>query len=623
MFNVEFLLPAILLGIVGGFNFNFSEAKRDFFLYLRVWLTYGAIVSIVSLLIFWLFQPAIVAPYANIFWFLTAYWLIGLFIAGDREDDLPVAGMIIYVLFLGSFIVVALDGSAIFNAKAHQQLIGPIKEANWTEDIAPIDESKMRVVSQEQAQYLADKILGESKEVLGAKYKVGDVDICNVNGEIIWVAPLEFRDFWKWKRFRTAPGYIIVSAEDNNRQPILIDTLELRYIRSAFWKRNLRRHVYSNGYNNYKLQEISLELDDDYNPYYVITATAPTISFFGQKTKGIIIVDPKTGQIEWQDFGDVYAWIDRVMPEDIAESYISKWGRYVNGFWNTLFAQEGMIGPTKFAGQSNCWFVPDKDNKNYWFTGLTSVSQSDQSLVGVMMINTQTGEAKRYALSGPDESAIIDAVSQALGADGQNWKATQPIPYNIYGEFSFVVPVVGIQRPILQKIAIVKASNLNVAFGNNKRQALAEYRKIISSTGNIVAPTHESELQSIKGIVLRKGGETQEGFYTHFLLIDSHPNRLFSLGSGVSPEIIITKERDSVAITFIQTREDILQVVEFDNLGIHLEQSESQIKYSQAREDNRKVLEALREEKKFDLNFENLSSEEKKNLLEIYKKQNK
>ncbi len=617
MFNLEFLVPAILFGIVGGFNFNFSELKENFSLYLRVWFFYGLGVAIFSGFIFWLAQPPIVAPYAGILWFLVLYWLIGLIIASVRGDDPPVFGIIFYILFLVVFIIIGFSGSVMFKARDHQELIGEVKEANWLEDMSPVDESRIRVVSKEQAQYLADKILGESKDVLGAKYKVGYVDIINVNEEILWVAPLEFRGFWKWNRFRTSPGYIIVSAEDNTRQPILVDTLELRYLRSAYWQNNLRRHVYTNGYSNYKLREISFELDDDYNPYYIISATRPTISFFGQKTEGIIIVDPVNGEIEWQDIGNVYPWVDRVVPERLAERYISKWGRLVHGFWNTLFVEQGMIMPTKIANQSNVWFVPGKDNNNYWFTGLTSSSSSDQSLVGVMMMNTQTGEAKRYAISGPDESAIIDAVSQALGADGQNWRATQPIPYNIYGEFSFVVPVIGRSRPILQKIAIVQANTLNIAFGDNKRQALAQYRRVISSdTGNVFAPSNESEVQSVEGLVVRKGGEVQECYFIHFLLIDSYPSRLFSLSSDVSPEILVTEEGDSVSLSYIQTMEDVLSVLEFNNLSLQLEKSAAQKRSIERRRESEKTLESLREEKNVDLIFENLSPEEKRELIE-------
>ena len=483
--------------------------------------------------------------------------------------------------------------------------------------MAPVDEAHMRVVSKEQAQYLADKVLGESEDVLGSRFFVGDVSVCNVNGEIVWVAPLEFRGLWKWNRFKTTPGYVFVSAEDNNRKPSLVDNLKLRYLQSAYFGDSLRRHIYTHGYNNYILREISFELDDDYNPYFTISATSPTIGFGGERTQGLIIVDPQTGDINWYDIEDVPNWVDRVVPEMIAEEYINDWGVYVKGFWNTIFAEDGIIIPTKQEYGSDVWFVPDQNGKNYWYTGMTSSSSSDQALVGVMLMDTKTGVAKHYRISGSNENAIIDAVNQALGADAQKWCPTQPIPYPIYGELSFVVPVVGKDKPILQRIAIVRASNLNVAMGKDKRSALSKYQRILSSNGNVVAPTYAQELREVSGNVLRKGQEIQDGSTVSFLFLDSVPDKLFSISSVNSPEVIITEIGDSVIITFVDTNEEIVPSIKFDLLEVELEKSDIQKSYEvEVREHEEKAnsFNTPRQDKR---KLENLSPEELRELMRI------
>jgi len=449
------------------------------------------------------------------------------------------------------------------------------------------------------------------------------VDVCNVNGEIIWVAPLEFRGFWKWNRFKTTPGYVMVSAEDNNRKPVLVDILELKYLQSSFWGSNLKRHVYTSGYQGYQLREISFELDDNYKPYFTISATAPSIGFSGAKTLGIIVVDPQDGKMDWYELGEAPGWIDRVVPEEIAESYMADWGQYVKGFWNTLFAEEGIIVPTTYPYGSDVWFVPDASGKNYWYTGMTSSSASDQALVGVMLMDTQTGVAKYYRISGSNEQAIIDAVNQSLGADAQKWQPTQPIPYPVYGELSFVVPVVGIEKPILQKVAIVRASNLNVAMGDDKRSALRQYQRILSSNGNIVAPTYQQEMRQISGHIVRKGWELQDGTMIFFLFLDSAPDKLFSVTSGTNPEVLVAQIGDNVNLTFMDTEEAVVPTTGFDLTGIKLRKSEIQAAYeAQVSESESKVrtLETAREDKR---SLENLSPEELRELMKIKQEREK
>ncbi len=622
MFNSEFIIPALLLGLIGGFNFNFDQARREGIgQYLGVWAVQAFIVTIITGFIFWAVQPAIVAPYESIFWFILIYWFINLIIVVFYTEKEPTAGFIIWIVFLFIFVGVGCSGCAVFRYGDYRNLIGQVKEGNWADDIPPVDEAHMRVVSKEQAQYLADKVLGESEEVLGSRYQVGEVNVCNVNGEIVWVAPLEFRGFWKWNRFKTTPGYVLVSAEDNNRKPVLVDTLQMRYLPSAFWGDNLLRHVYTHGYQGYKLREVSFELDDNYKPYFTISATAPTIGFSGEKTQGVIVVDPQTGKIDWYEMGKVPEWVDRVVPEELAESYFTDWGLYVNGFWNTIFAEEGIIVPTSYAYGPDVWFVPDRNGKNYWYTGMTSSSSSDQALVGVMMMDTRTGKAKYYRISGANEEAVIDAVTQSLGADAQRWQPTQPIPYQIYGELSFVVPVVGIDKPILQKVAIVRASNLSVALGDDKRSALRQYRRILSSSGNVVAPTSQREVKEIKGRIVRKGWELQDETMIFYFLLDKSPDKLFAVTSSTSAEVVVAQVGDQVVMTFMDTDEEVVPVSSFDLLGVDLKKSEIQAAYEVQVEKSENKLRKLEKGKKAKETLENLPPEELQKIMEIYKSQ--
>ncbi|MDA2922981.1 hypothetical protein MYX07_06995 [Patescibacteria group bacterium AH-259-L07] len=628
MFQWEFVWLAGLLGVLGGFNFNFQELKTNIGKWFQVWLITAVSYAALLLYIFWAGMPSVVSPYLTIFITLAFLLLASLIIAGRRMGDdsydlmaFPKGGAVVYGVFWLLFIVIALSGSEMFRAAEHRDLIGEVEPANWTEDMALVDVAHIREVSKEQAQYLADKVLGESEDILGSRYKVGEANVCNVNGEIVWVAPLEFRGFWKWRRFRTAPGYILVSAEDRTRKPVLVDTLKLEYLSSAYWSKNLKRHVYTHGYQGYQLRETSFEIDDSYRPYFTISATKPSIGFGGAKTEGVIVVDPKTGDRAWYDLGEAPSWVDRVIPEEIAESYITKWGKYVHGFWNTVFSELDVIAPTSYGAEGrDVFFVPSPDGRNFWFTGITSSSSDDQALVGVVMMNTQTGQAYRYRVSGANEESILDAVTQALGADAERWMPTQPIPYGIYGEVSFVVPVIGRDKPIFQRLAVVRDSNLELVIGKNKRSALSQYQRLLATSGSSTfAPTYQSETRTVTGEILRIGQEMQEGTTVYSILLSPVRSKLFTLSSSGNPEVLIAESGDTVTMRFLNTDEELVSVNEFDLHGVDLQKSEIQAAYESQVEKSEETLRKQEKRRKAKRSLENLSDEELEGLLRLQK----
>ncbi|MCH7759560.1 hypothetical protein IID20_04350 [Patescibacteria group bacterium] len=624
MFNWEFVWLALFLGVVGSFNFNFQALSENPSRWFGKWIVRAVIYIVILNWIFWLIQPSIVSPYFNIFLILAGLWFLDIALGFGINGIFNKGKLISYGIFMFIFMAVGMTGCPIFRADDHHKLIGDVQEANWTETMAPVDEAHIRIVSKSQAQYLADKVLGESKDILGSRYNVGEVNICNVNGEIIWVAPLEFRGFWKWNKFETTPGYVLVSAEDNSRKPVLVDSLELEYLPSAFWGKNLNRHVYTNGYQGYQLRETSFELNDKYQPYFTISATKPTLGFGGAKTEGVIIVDPVTGDIEWYDVGQAPTWVDRVIPEEIAESYISKWGLYVEGWLNTVLEENNIVAPTPYDYGSDVWFVPSPDGQNYWFTGITSISSSDQSLVGAMMINTRNGQAYYYRLSGANEQAIYDAVTQALGADGQRWTPTQPIPYNIYGEWSFVVPIIGIDKPIFQRLAIVQAATLRMVIGKNKRSALSQYQRLLAeSSGNTVAASYLSEMKTVTGSIARKGAEIQDGVTVYSILLNEVPDKLFTLTSQNNSEVLVARVGDQVTLIFLDTDEELVPVNQFDLHAIELKKSEIQIAYEVQVKASEKKLRQIEKKRQVKRTLDNMSDQELEELYELHQRQEK
>jgi hypothetical protein len=620
---------SFILALVCGFNVNFSEFRSDKKKWFGMWALMTGIYVPLIWLTFYLFLPSVIAPFLSLFIIFAVFFGVNLIVHHIRAGEVynsesPVSGTVFYIVFIVILVVMALNSSACFRSADYYKMIGDVEVGDWKKDVPPIDMEHMRIVSESQAKYLSDKVLGESKDVLGSKYEMGKVTICKVKDQLIWVAPIEFKGIFQWAKFDTTPGFVMVSAEDNNSKPVLVDNLNLRYMESAFFGDSVRRHLYTNGFMNYIIGDFTFELDDNYKPFYTVSVMKPTIGFGGRKVVGIAIVDPENGNISFYENEKVPEWIDRIIPESIADEYMNDWGAYKNGYLNTLFAKEGLKEPTPWPYGSDVWLILGNDKRTYFYTGITSKSNSDQALIGIMLMDTRTGKTFMYNISGNNEQAIYDAVNNKLGADSGKWVATMPIPYEAYGTLSYVVPVIGREQAILQKIAIVRGDNLNVALGNDKREAFNEYRIMLSKDGNKIVASKNVDEKELTGTIIRiSSPETLlSGSINYFLLLNEMPDKLLEVNSSQFPEIKVTKPGDKVALVFFMTQEEIFNVNKFDNLEISLSKSVELENYDRKWKTNEEDFRVPEKAKEFDENFKNLSPEEKAKLLETMKKKN-
>jgi predicted membrane protein len=139
-------------------------------------------------------------------------------------------------------VVMSIASAPMFRSDAYRALIGNIK--NGTDihhHITPLDIDNVRVVDQDLAYLLGEKILG-SEPALGSKTTLGDFNIQKVNGKLYWVAPLLHSGFFKWVNNRQGtPGYVMVSAT-NERDVKLVEQvggtkLAIKYQPGAFFFR--------------------------------------------------------------------------------------------------------------------------------------------------------------------------------------------------------------------------------------------------------------------------------------------------------------------------------------------------------------------------------------------------
>ncbi len=483
---------------------------------------------------------------------------------------------IVFLIFIPLF-----TSAPVFHAKQYRNLIGEVKLGkDFSKHVAPISTEEIRIVDESIANRLGDKVLG-TKPSLGSQTSLGTFNIQKVNGKLYWVAPLLHSGFFKWQKNKQGtPGYVMVSAT-NERDVRLVQEvngkpIHIKYQKNAFFADYLPRYIYFNGFMSKAFTDFTFEIDDDGNPYWVVTKYKKRVGFGGNDASGVIVVNAATGEIKEYSINDAPKWIDRIQPENFIVEQLNNWGEYVKGFWN--FSNEDKLTTTR--GISLVYGVNDRA---YWYTGLTSVG-SDEGTVGFVLVDTRTKETTWYKQVGATEQAA------RLSAEGKvqekGYDATFPITYNINGIPTYVMSLKD-NAGLVKMIAMVSVEDYTiVGVGNNIKETLRAYKNALHSKGNAVAPNRFSTSYTVKSMVTRLSKDIRNGNSFYYIMLKDYENKIFVGSSLISNEITVTQVGDSVQITYDEDENEIVDISQFDNLNIKLQKTKAQKKKKKDFEEN-------------------------------------
>lgn len=450
----------------------------------------------------------------------------------------------------------------MFRSDAYQKLIGEVKNGQKiTNHIAPISIDKIRVVDEELAHLLGEKILG-SQPALGSQVELGDFCIQKVNNNLYWVAPLLHSGFLKWfNNQEGTAGYVMVSAT-NERDVKLVQSvggknIKIKYQQGAYFQSDIHRHVYFNGNATVGLADFSFEIDDAGNPFWIVTKYVKKIGFSGKDAVGVIVVDAQSGAINEYSIAKTPKWVDRIQPLDFIENQLNDWGEYVHGYWN--FSNQDKLQITE-----GMTLVYGKDNKSYWYTGLTSVGK-EESAVGFVLVDTRTKETTFYKQSGATEYA---AQSSAQGkVQEKGYKASLPIPYNINNIPTYVMTLKD-NGGLVKMFAMVAISDYTiVGVGNTMRETLTSFKNVYNMADNKINPNSLSNKKSLKSVVTRIQNDVKNGNSFYYFKVKDYPN-IFVGSSQISNQLPVTIVGDSVNISFDVDLEEVIDISSFENINL-------------------------------------------------------
>ena len=532
------------------------------------------IVLLVTLLFFYVSLPVISYGFSGItvLFIIIAALLFFTFskftISSDGKSYKPVQvfwkipGLLIGIAILYAFILPFFTSHPVFRSEEYRNLIGKVTNGDkLTNHIAPISMNEIRVVDESLAYLLGEKILG-SQPALGSQAQLGEFFIQKVNGKLYWIAPLEHSGFFKWlNNKKGTTGYVMVSAT-NERDVKLVQEVNgkpifLKYQQEAYFQSNLHRYLYFNGYNTVGLTDFSFEIDDAGVPYWVVTKYKKQVGFSGNDATGVIVVNAQNGDIKEYNIKNTPAWVDRIQPISFIKDQLNDWGEYVKGYWN--FSNENKLQITE-----DLTLVYGKDNKSYWYTGITSVGK-DESAVGFVLVDTRTKQTTFYKQSGATE---IAAQSSAQGkVQEKGFVASLPIPYNINNIPTYVMTLKD-NGGLVKMYAMVSISDYTiVGTGNTMREALTAYKTAFNSSGNKINVDSKSAKKIVESTIVRIQNDVKNGNSFYYFTVKDYPN-IFVGSSQISNQLPLTAVGDRVKISFDLDTEEIIDVSQFENLSL-------------------------------------------------------
>lgn len=357
-----------------------------------------------------------------------------------KKSKVPViiAAVLVVVMAVGW-----LCGATIFRASSYNKLM-PVTTSEFSTDFEKLSVDSVPRVDESRALTLADQQLGSLSEYKSQYVVSNTTTMINYNNRPVRVAYLEYADVFKWfnNTKEGVPAYMIIDLI--SQKVTVVNCVEqfgscIQYSPTELFNEKLIRHIRFQ-YPTELLDTPNFEISDDGHPYWITPVLDKTIGLFGgTDVKGAIITDALNGESVYYDIEQVRSdeslqWIDVVYSANLLVQQYDYYGKFQNGFWNSIIFQNDVSQ----ASQGNGYIAMDDD---VWiYTGVTS-SESDASNFGFILSNQRTKETRYYENGGAIETAAQQSAEDAV--QNYQYAATFPILLDIEGQPTYFMSLYG------------------------------------------------------------------------------------------------------------------------------------------------------------------------------------
>ncbi len=476
-----------------------------------------------------------------------------------------IIGLLIVTVGIGYLV-----SSEFFRASSYSQIIDVRTDSNFSEEIEEQDAESFSAIpklDEEAAAQLATRALGvlEEKGYVSQFTVYPEYTQINYKETPVRVAPLQYANIIKWftNTRNGFPGYVVIDMANESTE--FIETAEsIRYSPAEHFNKLLKRHLRFE-YPTFMFADATFEIDDEGNPYWICARLDKTIGLFGgTDVIGAVVVkaDSATGESAYYTVDEIknspeLQWLDRIYDSDLIVQQYNFYGKYQNGFWNSILGQRDVITTT-----ANYNYIA-KDDDVWMYTGVTSVT-SDQSITGFVLVNQRTKEAIYYRVTGGTEYSAQQAAEGRVKDLG--YDATFPLLLNIGGEPTYFLSLKD-DSNIVQQYALINVAQYNNnkmgATGTDLSKCLASYVSALKESGikvdidpdAVVDPSAnpsndpEKEVLTASGTIADIRTAVIGGNSYYYIKLDSNA-AYFSIAASKNETVVILNKGDSVTVTY-------------------------------------------------------------------------
>lgn len=514
---------------------------------------------------------------------IAVYFAVFLFLTGVRNNPEYVPYVkkraIVPLVLVGIGVLTVLVGylvsSVFFRADSYSEIISVDENKTFVSDIKEVDFSAVPVLDNDAAAALAKRTLGDIASIgkISQFEVANDFTQINYKNRPVRVTTLAYGDIFKWLKNTSSgfPGYIVVDMVTQKAEFVTLEEGSyMRYSPYEHFSKYLMRHLRFE-YPTYMFGSPTFEIDESGKPYWICPVEDKTIGLFGgTDIKGAILVDAVTGEFYEYTVDEIkndasLQWIDGIYSSALLVEQYNYYGKYSDGFWNSVIGQTGVKGATEGSN-----YLALNDDV-YMYTGVTSAG-NDEAIIGFVLINMRTKEANFYKISGAKE---YSAAKSAQGAV-QNFKytATFPILLNISGQPTYFMSLKD-DSNLVKMYAMVNVEQYQVVVTGSKISECTEnYMKKLKENGINISvdiddiddnPTSDDTVQpdtktvTVKGKVedIRTAVIAGESYY--YVKLERN-EKYYSIKASDEQQVVILNVGDKVEITHDESDEAIIEV---------------------------------------------------------------
>ena len=404
-----------------------------------------------------------------------------------NKVKIPIALILVLVAIVA---VGSLVGAEVFRAKDYAKLID-VKEGDFADEIAEVDFNSVPRLDKDSSNMIATRALGELSDYV-SQFVVNSYYSTQINYKVtpVRVQSLDYGDIFKWLKNTKEgiPAYIIVDMTTQKAETVRLED-GMKYSPAEHFNEYLLRHVRFK-YPSLMLGDPSFEIDETGRPFWIVPVLDKTIGLFGgTDVQGAIIVDSINGdttlvstsldkntKLPTDKFvtDKEFQWLDQVYSATIVNQQYNYYGKYNNGFINSIIGQENV----RVTSQGYNYLALNDDV--YMYTGVTSIS-SDQSIIGFVLINQRTKEAVYYKQAGALEETARTSAQGKVQQYG--YRATFPILLNVSGEPTYFMALKDSSELVKMYAMVNVEQSTIVGVGTNLAECTENYAAELQKNG--------------------------------------------------------------------------------------------------------------------------------------------